>query len=186
MLKDYDILIIDRMLPDGDGLDLVHDLREQGLRCGIVVFSARDASKDRLEGYQRRADHYVTKPIRLDELAAVIDTLAWRIKGSPRWRLHQAEWTLRSPRGRVVKITAQELAFLTVLAQSVQKVLSRQKLADRLGKDLASYEPRNVDALVLRLRKKVAEVTTESLPLKAVHGSGYMLTQVLELDLGVS
>jgi two-component system OmpR family response regulator len=65
VLQDYDIFIIDRKLPDGDGLDLVTDLRSQGVRSGIVVFSARDACTDRIEGYQRLADHYVTKPVRL-------------------------------------------------------------------------------------------------------------------------
>ena len=181
VLQDYDIFIIDRKLPDGDGLDLVTDLRSQGVRSGIVVFSARDACTDRIEGYQRLADHYVTKPVRLDELSAVVESLAWRVKGRPGWRLHHAEWTLYSPNGHNVKVTGQELAFLTALSQSVQKVLSRQKLADRLGKDPSIYEPRNLDALVLRLRKKVAEVTPEALPLKTVHGLGYTLTQAIEL-----
>ena len=179
VLQDYDIFIIDRKLPDGDGLDLVSDLRAQGMRSGIVVFTARDAGNDRIEGYQRLADHYVTKPVRLDELLAVVEALAWRVKGRPSWRLHYAEWALHSPNGHVIKVTGQELAFLRALSESPQKVLSRQKLADKLGKDPSLYELRNMDALVLRLRKKVAEVTPETLPVKPVHGSGYTLTQAM-------
>lgn len=179
VLQDYDILIIDRMLPDGDGLDLVSDLRAQGIRSGIVVFTARDASTDRIEGFQRLADHYVTKPVRLDDLLAVVESLAWRVKGRPSWQLHHTEWALYSPNGHTIKVTGQEMAFLTALSESPQKVLSRQKLADMLGKDPSLYELRNMDALVLRLRKKVAELTPEPLPLKTVHGSGYTLTQAI-------
>jgi two-component system OmpR family response regulator len=181
--QDFDILVIDRKLPDGDGLDLVSDLRAQGLRCGMVVFSARDACTDRIEGYQRLADHYLTKPVRLDELCAVVESLAWRVKGRPSWRLQHADWALHSPNGLAIKLTGQELAFLSALSESPLKVLSRQKLADKLGKDPSLYELRNMDALVLRLRKKVAELTPETLPVKTVHGSGYTLTQAIEVVL---
>jgi DNA-binding response OmpR family regulator len=177
--KSYDIVIVDRMLPDGDGLDLVGDLRLQGARCGVVMFTARDAVKDRLEGLQRGADHYLTKPIRLEELGAVIDTLAWRVRGNIEWRLNMVDWTLQAPNGGVIKLTTQEMGLLAALARQPGKTATRSQIADCLGKDPAAYELRNLDALVLRLRKKVAEVSAEPMPLRTVHGAGYALTQGL-------
>jgi DNA-binding response OmpR family regulator len=104
----YDVLVIDRALPDGEGLELVAELRAEGLRSGIVVFTARDASRDRIIGYESGADHYLTKPIRLDELAAVVNALARRVAPRAGWRLDSSEWSLWSPDGAPVRLTAQE------------------------------------------------------------------------------
>lgn len=178
----HQIVVIDRALPDGDGLELVGELRSRDLRCGVVVFTARDGSLDRISGYQHGADHYLTKPIRLEELAAVLQTLAWRVSASPEWRLDPTEWTLLTPDRQPVRLTALEHGLLQALARSPSRTLSRRQIVEGLGKDMASYDPRNLDALVLRLRRKVAEVSASPLPLRAVHGTGYALTQTLRVD----
>ena len=72
-----DLALIDRNLPDGDGLELVKSLREQGVRCGVIMFTARDATQDRIDGFRTGVDHYLTKPVRLQELAAVMQSLTW-------------------------------------------------------------------------------------------------------------
>lgn len=177
----YDVLIIDRALPDGEGLDLVAELRAEGLRSGIVMFTARDASRDRISGYESGADHYLTKPIRLDELAAVVGALARRVAPRGGWRLDVSQWALWSPEGEVVNLTAQEHQLLLALSKAPHKSLSRRQIVEVLGKDMARYDPRNLDALVLRLRRKAGEVSAAPLPLKTVHGTGYALTQDLLL-----
>ena len=179
--KPFDIVVIDRMLPDGDGLTLVNELRTQGVRCGIVIFSGMDASKERIRGFHSGADHYLTKPIRLEELGAVVSTLAWRVQTPTVWRLDRSQWVLHSPLQRSIKLTALEQGLLLALAQTPNKALSRHQIVEQLGKDQMHYDPRNLDALVLRLRKKVAEVTDEALPLKTVHGAGYSLSQAIDL-----
>lgn len=177
----HPVVVIDRTLPDGDGLDLVEDLRQRGAQCGIVVFTARDASADRVSGYRRGADHYVTKPVRLEELAAVVGALARRVTPAAQWQLREADWTLLTPTGHAIRLTAQEHGLLLALARSRSRALSRGKIVEGLGKDTQTYDPRNLDALVLRLRRKVAESGELSLPLKAVHGTGYALTQELQV-----
>ena len=169
----YDVVVIDRGLPDGDGMDLVEDLRQGGHRCGIVVFTARDSALDRVQGYQSGADHYVTKPIRMDEFGAVIQALMWRIKPPGHWWIEGGEGHLVSPHGNRIKLTSQERMFLEVLGQSAPRTLTRHQIATALGKDLSQYDTRSMDALVMRLRKKVAEQTQESLPIRTHHGSGY-------------
>lgn len=177
-----DVAIIDRMLPDGDGIDLVSDLRSQNHRCGIVMFTARDASKDRILGYQNGVDHYITKPVRLDELSAIVESLIWRVQGQSGWRLKAADWVLISPKDQNIKLTGMEHAFLLTLIKRPDKVHSRRFIAEALGKDTVSYEERNLDALILRLRKKVADVTSDPLPVKTVHGQGYTVTPAIQLD----
>lgn len=175
--RSYDVVIVDRMLPDGDGLDLVNDLRSKGSRCGVVVFTAKVEKKDRLDGFQRGVDHYLAKPLSLDELRAVVDALAWRVKPQTVWQLDAITWILKSPESIDIRLTAQEFNFLSALNKVAPKVLSRLQLLEFMGKDFASYDLRNLDALVLRLRKKVMEQTLEVMPLKTVHGKGYALTE---------
>jgi DNA-binding response OmpR family regulator len=176
-----DVAIIDRMLPDGDGIDLVSDLRAQNHRCGIVMFTARDASKDRILGYQNGVDHYITKPVRLDELSAIVESLIWRVQGQSGWRLKATDWVLISPKDQTIKLTSMEHAFLITLLKRPDKVHSRRFIADALGKDAVSYDERNLDALILRLRKKVSEMTSEPLPVKTVHSQGYTVTPAFTL-----
>lgn len=176
----FDILMMDRMLPDGDGLDLVEEVRRNGARCGIVIFTALDSTRDRIQGYENGADHYATKPIRIEELLAVLGSLSWRVAVPRNWRLDVACWRLTAPDGASIELTALEHGFLMSLARHPGEVRSRRQLLDAIGKDLASYDPRNLDALVLRLRKKVASATDLPLPLKTAHGMGYVLTQRMD------
>ena len=87
-----------------------------------------------------------------------------------------------SAAGHVIRLTAQEMSFISVLARSAGKVMTRRQIVDGLGKDMSSYDPRNLDAWVLRLRRKVSEVTSEPMPMKTVHGAGYSVTQAMSFE----
>lgn len=178
----FDLLIVDRLLPDGDGLDLVTELRSANVRCGIIMFTARDATKDRIEGFKTGADHYVTKPVKLEELGALISTLAWRVVAPDEWRLDQNQWLLYDPIGISIKLTTHEFEFLNVLSSSPHKTVTRAFVIKQLLKDPNQYDPRNLDALVLRLRKKVEKVSAFKLPLKTVHGVGYVISKISHND----
>jgi two-component system, OmpR family, response regulator len=172
----YDIVILDRVLPDGDSLDCVDDFRAQSPHCGVIMFTARDSSRDRISGYKMGADYYLTKPIRMDELLAICMTLSRRLQSHKIWRLNTADWLLTTPDNQAIHLTGLEYVFMSVLAKHSPKPVTRKSLVEALGKSEDSYDPRNLDALVLRLRKKVAEVTNSPLPLQTVHGSGYSLS----------
>ena len=169
----YDVVILDRMLPDGDGLDLASELREEDHRCGILMLTARNSSQELIHGYMSGADHYITKPVRMDELSAIIHSMVWRILPRENWWLELLTSTLMTPRDVRIKLTSQEFQFLATLGKIAPKPLSRHQIASALGKDLSNYDPRNLDAMVMRLRKKVAELTHEALPLRTHHGHGY-------------
>lgn len=177
-----DIAIVDRSLPDGDGLTLVQQLREQGVRCGVIMFTAKDSTQDRIDGFKSGVDHYLTKPVRLQELGAVVESLTWRLQASASWRLILASWELKAPGGTVIRLTAQESAFLQVLVEHAGQTVNRKKVVQSLGKNFTDYDPRNLDVLVLRLRKKVALATSATFLVKTVHGAGY----VIEKDCVIS
>lgn len=172
-----DIAVVDRCLPDGDGLDLVRELRGQGVRCGVIMFTAKDATQDRIDGFKSGVDHYLTKPVRLQELGAVVESLSWRLKATASWRLILSSWELRAPGGVAIRLTAQESAFLQVLVEQLGQTVSRKKVVQSLGKNFVDYDPRNLDVLVLRLRKKVASLTSALFPVKTVHGVGYVIEE---------
>ena len=172
----YDIVILDRLLPDGDSLERVDAFRTQHPHCGVIMFTARDSSRDRISGYKMGADHYLTKPIRMDELSVIILSLSRRLQGHHVWRLNLASWNLTTPDNQVINLTGLEYIFMSVLAQHAPRAVTRKTLLEALGKSQDSYDPRNLDALVLRLRKKVADQSSSQLPLKTMHGSGYSLS----------
>lgn len=174
----FDLLIVDRLLPDGDGLDLVSELRAANVRCGVIMLTALDATKDRIQGLRTRADHYVTKPVKLEELGALISTLAWRVAAPDAWHLDESQWLLCDPVGVPIKLTTHEFEFLKILANSANKPVARAVVVEQLLKDPSQYDPRNLDALVLRLRKKVEKASAFKLPLKTVHGTGYVISKI--------
>jgi len=170
-----DIVVLDRMLPDGDGLDLVSELRQQGQRCGVVMFTAKDASQDRIDGYEQGADHYLTKPVRLIELRSVVKSLVWRLQLQAEWLYNPSTQTLKTPTKDRIKLTTQEGLFLTCLIHQLGDTVSRRDVMKALGKDEAVYDLRNLDMMVMRLKKKITENSEAPLSIKTVHGVGYCI-----------
>lgn len=180
--KKPDIAIMDRSLPDGDAMSVIQDLRSRGERFGVIMFTARGSAQDRLEGMQSGADHYLAKPVRMQELQAVVSALAWRMQLVAQWHLRWSTWELHSTSGAMVKLTPQEAMFLRLLIDCRGQVASRRRIVEALGKNFLAYDLRNLDALVLRLRKKVLEVTAVPLPVKTVHGTGYQMSSEVVLS----
>ncbi len=176
------IALIDRLLPDGDGLQLIEELRQAQARCGLIVLSARNAPIDRVWGYHQGADHYVTKPVNLDVLAAIVAALARRLPSPQGWELLPGCWCLLAPAGQRIELTAQEYAFMVALAKASLQVLTRRYLVTAMGKDYLSYDPRSLDALLLRLRRKAQAAGAAELPIKTVHGVGYVLSEPVSLS----
>ena len=177
-----EIAILDRRLPDGDGMNLIAEGRIAAWRCGFILMTARDAFQDRIEGYELGADHYLTKPVRLDELAVILKSLARRLHLEPHWRLNLTLGLLHTPNGIRVDLTGLEAAFLAVLGVHPNQPQDRRQLVLELGKDYRSYDSRNLDALLKRLRKKVRNASGLELPVQRRHGLGYMLVGLLQRE----
>lgn len=185
--QDCELAVIDRGLPDGDGLDLARTLRQRG-DTGIVVLSARSELQSRLEGYDEGVDHYMVKPVVLRELAAVLRAVHQRAAGAPpqRWQLDTLQWRLTAPNGREIRLTRAECALLAELTRAPGQMVSREVLRRALGYPV-DYDPRRMEILVRRLRNKITAESGLEHPIETVHARGFAFTapvSVVGQDIG--
>jgi DNA-binding response OmpR family regulator len=179
-LNEYDVVILDWLLPGRDGLAVCRALRASGNSTPILMLTARDSVADRVSGLGTGADDYLTKPFALDELLARIQALLRRSRSVQPVVLRVADLTLdpvtrRVSRGSVVvTLTPKEYAILEVLMRNVGQVVSRTRLAERVWDEASEVLDNLVDAHVSHLRKKVDREASVPL-IHTVRGVGYRL-----------
>lgn len=188
-----DLVILDLGLPDGKGTQVIRDVRERS-DIGILVLSGRTDEADRIIALEYGADDFVVKPCSPREILARIGAILRRTKpedsgtalGTPEevvfdgYRLNPAAMELWNPEGDIIPLTTAEFQLLNLFVQRPQRVLSRVQLTDLLhGDGWAGYD-RAIDGLVSRLRKKIPGRSSDSQPLKTIHGSGYILAASVE------
>lgn len=175
-----DILILDRMLPDGDGLDILRAMRAKGRRTPALVLSALDRVDQRVEGLRAGGDDYLVKPFAFDELLARIEALLRRPSDLPQvWlRLGPIELNLltgNAKRGsRELELLPREFKLLVYIIQRHDQVVTRDMLFQELWH--YTFTPRSnlVDVHMSRLRRKLD--LAEELPMiHNVRGVGYRL-----------
>lgn len=170
------LAMIDVGLPDGSGFSLIQRLRESGDRLGIVVFSARSTTLDKIEGLGIGADHYLAKGCDLAELSATLEALCRRLEltaDQAAWRLELGPRRLFLPDGTAVSLSQQDLLVLRCLMEAPGKSISRRQIIQALGGDYMSYDQRRLDTQMRRLRRKVLESGGQALPVNTVRNSGY-------------
>ncbi len=183
---DPDLLILDVMLPDADGMELCRSIRRES-DLPIVMLTARGDLPDRVLGLELGADDYLSKPFEPRELVARVETLMRRSRGAPRrrWTAHGG-LTLDTATRRVtldeaeVDLTTTEFELLRILMESRGRVLSRGTLLRRLrGLDADVYD-RAVDMLVSRLRRKLGDDSRTPRFVKTIRGAGYQFVGVAD------
>lgn len=175
---DYDLILLDLLLPDGKGLDFLKKLRQAGNTTPIIILTALDQLTDRIVGLNAGADDYLVKPFDLDELSARIAAVARRSSGnpSPVIQLKDLKVDLVShkvARGKMlINLTAKEWAVFEALLQHSGALLSRAQLEDNLYAFGAEIESNAVEVHISRLRKKLGHDLIET-----VRGMGYRLVK---------
>ncbi len=180
----YDIVLLDIMLPDGSGLDLLELIKEKAPDTGVLVISARDALDDRITGLERGADDYLTKPFQFPELSARIKALYRRRKRQGMQTLEWQEITIIPDthevkvHGRPVELTLKEYKLLVFFIENAGRVLTKQSIAEHLWGDhvdfLDSFD--FVYQHIKNLRKKLAAAGAGDY-IKTIYGLGYKLTE---------
>ena len=158
----FDIAVVDRGLPDGDGLDVVAEMRASGGVLWIIIMTGRGEVADRVSGLGRGADHYLVKPVRLEVLAATMEALVRRIEGMPeprRWVLDAVGWKLVPPGREPIPLGGRDFAALKTLMQARGRPVRRQELIAALGEDPIDFDPSRLDKEISRLRQKVQAET---------------------------
>lgn len=182
---DHLIALIDLGLPDGDGIDMIEWLRSRGKRLGIIVISARTSLGDKVRGLVVGADHYLTKPVELEELAAVTLALARRLETgglSLRWVLDLRNHEIVPPGKAPVSITAQGCIVLKAVAAGHGEFVDRRRIVEALGEDFLQYDQRRLETQIHQLRKLVFNAAGIELPIRAVRNRGYQFYDDIDLQ----
>ena len=182
----YDLIVLDILLPELDGIAVCRELRKRGLRMPILMLTARDAIDDRVAGLDAGADDYLVKPFALKELLARLRALARRgadVPKSPVLTLADLSLdtsTRRVKRGpQTVELTAKEYAILECLLRANGRVLSRNVIAEHVWNYEVFNESNVVDVYIRNLRRKIDDPFAVKL-IHTIRGAGYRLS--LESD----
>ena len=177
---DYDCILLDISLPDGNGLQVLKELKANKKTDGVIIISARDSISDRIEGLNLGADDYLPKPFHLSELSARIAAVIRRRRfdGSPVLSLNELTIDtiakIVSVNGRIVELTRTEYDLLLYLASNKNRVISKNAIAERISGDEASIFD-NFDFLyahIKNVKKKLSAAGCEDY-IKAIYGMGY-------------
>lgn len=178
----FDLAVLDFGLPDGNGLDLLKNHIDTN-RVGTVMVSVRGELDNRLDGLSAGADSYLVKPVDFQELATTLRNIYRRVTKSREamWSYNQIAWEITSPEGVAVRLTRSEASIIARLAVTPGTAVSRDDLVRCLGEDPVLYDPRRMEILVRRLRRKAEEKLGHPLPLETVHGLGFAFTALIKL-----
>jgi two-component system, OmpR family, copper resistance phosphate regulon response regulator CusR len=176
---DYDLIVLDLMLPGRDGWSICETLRTRRNRTPILMLSARGDVDDRVRGLELGADDYLPKPFAFNELRARVRALLRRDKVHKGRVIRIADLVIDTEGGRVersgqeISLTAREYALLEALALREGQVLTREMVMERVWRDQDSYS-NTVEVHIGALRRKI-DTGHEVKLIHTVHGRGYML-----------
>lgn len=180
LLIPYDVLILDWMLPDLDGVALLRELRQRGLKTPVLMLTARGSTGEKVVGLRAGADDYLVKPFDFDELLARLEALHRRI-GEHEPVLHLGAVAIDARR-RVLclgdheqPLTAREFALLAELAGHRGEVLTRSRLLSTVWGSDFDGAPHIVDVYVGYLRAKLEALSARGVRIHTVRGVGFRL-----------
>jgi DNA-binding response OmpR family regulator len=184
-INDYDLIVLDVMIPGKDGFATCRAIRALGKRTPILMLTARDAVDDRITGLDSGADDYLTKPFEFGELLARLRALLRRPRELRSSRIVVGDLLLdtasqTAKRGnRLISLTAKEYALLEFLARNANRVIGRSEIAEHVWDE--SFDPFSnlIEVYVNRLRRKLGDRDGKPL-LQTRRGSGYILSAPAE------
>jgi len=177
-INDYDLIILDIMLPKKDGLRVCADIRRRGDATPILLLTAKDAPEDRIHGLDSGADDYLVKPFHMGELMARVRALLRRDSTAKSTRLQVDDLVLDTSSHLVmrgdapIELTSKEYAILEYFMRHPNQVLTRTMISEHVWDDEFDSFSNIIDVYIRRLRRKI----DDPVPVKLLHtirGSGY-------------
>ena len=185
-LYDYDIIILDLILPDIDGYEVLLRLRSAKVKVPVLILSGLSGADQKIKGLGFGADDYLTKPFNRGELIARIQAIVRRSKGHSESVLRFDKVTINLDTrivevdGSPVHLTSKEYAILELLAMRRGTVLTKEMFLNHLYGGIDEPELKIIDVFVCKLRKKLAEASDGTNYIETVWGRGYMLKEFPE------
>ena len=182
---DFDLVVLDVMMPGEDGLSLCRHLRDN-TSMPIMLLTAKGDTHDRIEGLEAGADDYLAKPFEPKELLLRINAILRRVPqaepadaapkvislGAIRYDMERGElWQGQD----LVRLTATEVQLMRIFSAKPGEAISRAQLVEDLGRDRGQAQERAVDVQITRLRRKIEQNPKQPRYLQTVRGAGYML-----------
>lgn len=187
-LYDYDLIILDLMLPDMDGYEVLRRFRAANIATPILILSGLSEISDKVKGLGFGADDYLTKPFNKNELSARVQAIIRRSKG-------HAESIIRTGRlmvnlqartveidGRPIRLTGKEYAILELLSLRKGATLTKEMFLNHLYGGIDEPELKIIDVFVCKLRKKLCDALDGDNYIETVWGRGYVLRDSSELQ----
>jgi DNA-binding response OmpR family regulator len=179
--QEYDLIILDIMLPEMNGFEVCKQLRQTGITTPILILTAKSQEVDKILGLELGADDYVTKPFSPRELLARVNALFRRVKQTQQgidlyhfgdvvvdFKKYEAEKS-----GLPIYLTVLEFALLHFLVKNKDQVVSRDSILDKVWGDSVYVYPRTVDTHIVHLRKKIEDDPENPKYIIGVRGIGY-------------
>lgn len=179
-IYDYDCILLDLMLPDGDGIKILEALRRENKQDGVIIISAKDAIEDKITGLKLGADDYLPKPFHLSELSARIYSIIRRkqFRGSNSVFEHELDIDLLaksvSVHNQVLQLTKREYELLLFFLSNKNRTISKAAMAEHLSGEMADMMD-NYDFVyshIKNLKRKLAEAGCDDY-ITTVYGMGY-------------
>lgn len=182
LLYEYDCVLLDIMLPDGNGLSLLKELAEKKINRNVIILSARDSVDDKIEGLELGADDYLPKPFHLAELHARIRSLMRRRRDGEHTiclgniELNPDQFSVKVG-GKTLEVSRKEFDILHYLISRPDRVVSKEALAEAVWGDYIDQSD-NFDFIYAHMKnlRKRLKAASADIELKTVYGFGYKIT----------
>ena len=187
-LYDYDIIILDLMLPDIDGYEVLRRLRAARVKTPILILSGLSGLDDKIKGLGFGADDYLTKPFDRRELVARIQAIVRRAKGHSDSIIETGKLKVNldtrtvEVEGQPLHLTGKEYGILELLSLRKGTTLTKEMFLNHLYGGMDEPELKIIDVFVCKLRKKLATATGGDNYIETVWGRGYVLRDPIETD----
>lgn len=180
MNTQYDLILLDVMLPGMNGIDILKELRANNYNVPVVLISALDSTEDRVNGLDFGADDYISKPFSFDELAARIRAILRRTQKHKSTKLHAGELTLDTVThlayrdNKEIELTTKEYSLLMFLMIHKNKVLTRNSITQNVWREDIDKDSNVIDVYIKKLRSKIEKKGTRP-TIQSIRSVGYRL-----------
>ena len=187
-LYDYDIIVLDLMLPDMDGIDVLRRLRDARVKTPVLILSGLTESENKVKGLGTGADDYLTKPFNKDELIARIQAIVRRSQGHSQSIIDTGRLAVNLDAqtvevdGHSVHLTGKEYGILELLSLRKGTTLTKEMFLNHLYGGMDEPELKIIDVFICKLRKKLSTATGGENYIQTVWGRGYVLRDPEEVE----
>ena len=187
-LYDYDIIVLDLMLPDMDGMDVLRRLRDARIKTPVLILSGLTESENKVKGLGTGADDYLTKPFNKDELVARIQAIVRRSQGHSQSIIDTGRLAVNLDAqtaevdGLSIHLTGKEYGILELLSLRKGTTLTKEMFLNHLYGGMDEPELKIIDVFICKLRKKLSTAMEGENYIQTVWGRGYVLRDPEEVE----